>query len=104
MKLIPKTRVTNDDPLGHGMEVALTIVVFLALGWLLDRWLGTSPWFLIGFVVFAAVGSFVKLRYSYETRMLQHEAERAERLGRPAIDQADRPRTDQTQTDRRGAA
>ena len=99
MKLIPKTRVTNDDTLGHGMEVALTIVVFLALGWLLDRWLGTSPWFLIGLVVFAAVGSFVKLRYTYETRMLQHEAERAQRLQPPAIDQAD-----QTQDDQRGAA
>jgi ATP synthase protein I len=78
MKLIPTTRVTNDDPLGHGMEVALTIVVFLALGWLLDRWLGTSPWFIIGFVVFAAVGSFVKLRYTYEARMRQHEEERAQ--------------------------
>ena len=79
MKLIPKTRVTNDDALGYGMEVALTIVVFLALGWLLDLWLGTSPVFMIVFVVFAAVGSFVKIRYTYEARMREHEAERDQR-------------------------
>ena len=37
------------------MEMALTLAVFLGLGWLLDAWLDTRPAFTIGLVVFAAI-------------------------------------------------
>ena len=46
-----------DDNLGRGMETALLLAVFLGIGWLVDRWLGTRPLFMIGLVLFAAAGS-----------------------------------------------
>jgi ATP synthase protein I len=77
MKLVPTTRrLRTDDTLGHGMEAALTILVFLGIGYGLDRWLGTAPLLTITFVVLAAVGTFVKLKYAYEARMAVLEEER----------------------------
>jgi ATP synthase protein I len=37
-----------------GIELAGTLAVGVGIGWLLDRWLGTGPWFL---VVFFFLGS-----------------------------------------------
>lgn len=68
---------TADDNLGRGMDIALTLAVFLGLGWLLDRWLGVFPLFTIVFVLLAAVGQFIRLRYTYEATMQRLEAERA---------------------------
>jgi ATP synthase protein I len=65
--------------LGHGMEMALTVLVFLGLGFALDRWLGTKPAFMIALVVFAMVGQFVKIWLSYERTMKALDAERAAR-------------------------
>ena len=28
---------------GRGMDMALTVLVFLLIGWAVDRWLGTKP-------------------------------------------------------------
>lgn len=67
----------NDDTLGRGMDVVLTMVVFLGLGWLLDRWLGLFPVLTISLVLFAAIGSFVRMKYVYDAAMERHEAERA---------------------------
>lgn len=41
-----------------------TVVTLLGLGWLLDRWLGTSPWLMVaGIVLGSALGlyEFVRL-------------------------------------------
>ena len=77
MKLLPtKPLVKADDTLGTGMDAVLLIAVFLGLGFGLDRWLGTTPWFTVGFVLFAAVGWFLRMRYTYETHMLAHESAR----------------------------
>jgi F0F1-type ATP synthase assembly protein I len=62
--------------LSGGMEIALMVPIFLVLGWLLDRWLGTAPIFMIVMVVLGLVGVFCRLRYSYDQRMAEHEAER----------------------------
>lgn len=35
---------------GAGIEMAVVIGVFVALGWYLDKWLGMSPWFTIVFL------------------------------------------------------
>lgn len=70
-------RATGDDTLGRGMDIALTVLVFLGLGYLLDRWLGLFPLFTISLVVIASIGAFVRLRYVYEATMQRHEAERA---------------------------
>lgn len=59
--------------LGHGMDMAITVLVFLGLGALLDRWLGTKPLFMIIFVVLALVGRFVKIWFDYDAAMRSHE-------------------------------
>ena len=86
MKFLPtptsaRRTLNGDDALGQGMEAALMMAVFLGIGWLLDRWLGTTPWFMVGLVVFAAVGVFVTMKVRYTTRMEALEQERLERAG-----------------------
>ncbi len=71
----------NDDTLGRGMDVALTVLVFLGLGWLIDRWLGLFPLFTISLVLFSAIGSFIRMKYVYDAMMERHEAERAAKRG-----------------------
>nr|WP_282571811.1 AtpZ/AtpI family protein [Roseomonas acroporae] len=40
-----------------GIEVVSALIAGVALGWVLDRWLGTFPWLLLlGFVLGAAAG------------------------------------------------
>ena len=43
----------SDDALGRGMEGALTLLFFLGGGFLLDRWLGTTPLFIVALPVLA---------------------------------------------------
>ena len=69
----------NGQTLGRGMDFALVVLVFLGIGYGIDRWLGTRPWFMIGLVIFAVVGQFIKMYYEYTAAMEQHEAERAQR-------------------------
>jgi F0F1-type ATP synthase assembly protein I len=71
----------NDDTLGRGMDLALTVLVFLGLGWLIDRWLGLFPVFTIMLVMLSAIGSFIRMKYVYDATMERHEAERAAKLG-----------------------
>ena len=71
-----KAALDNTQTLGHGMDFALVVLVFLGIGYGLDRWLGTRPWCMIGLVVFSVVGQFVKMYYAYTAAMEQHEAER----------------------------
>ncbi len=66
----------TDSNLARGMDIALTLLVFLVAGWLLDRWLGIFPVFTITLVLFAAIGTFVRLKYTYDAAMEQLEAER----------------------------
>ena len=51
-----------------GITLFASVVSFCALGWLLDRWLGTDPWLLIiGIVLGSAVGLFEFVRLSSKT-------------------------------------
>lgn len=65
----------GSDSLGRGMDVALTLLVFLGIGWAIDTWLGIFPVFTIGLVVFSAVGMFLRLKYTYDATMERLEAE-----------------------------
>lgn len=47
--------------LGLGIQVALTMGFFVGAGYLLDLWLGTTPWLLIGGAVLGMVAIFVLL-------------------------------------------
>lgn len=66
----------SSDSLGRGMDMALTLAVFLVLGWLLDNWLGTTPLFMIVLTVVSAAGQFLRMKYTYDAQMERLEAER----------------------------
>lgn len=62
------------DSTARGLEIAGVPVVFGGIGWLLDRALGTSPVFTLGLIVFAFVGTFLKLWLRYDADMAAEEA------------------------------
>ena len=48
-----------------GITLFASVVSFCALGWLVDRWFGTQPWFLIGGLILgSAAGLFEFIRLS----------------------------------------
>jgi len=47
--------------LGLGFQIALTMAAFAGLGYLIDRWLGTSPWGVIAGGALGLVAVFVQL-------------------------------------------
>jgi F0F1-type ATP synthase assembly protein I len=69
---------TQSDSLSKGMEIAGTTLVFFLLGWFVDDRLGTTPLFMITFVLVALVAQFVKLYYVYNAQMTRLESERRE--------------------------
>ena len=69
----------SDDTVGRGMDMAFTVGLFFLIGLVLDRWLGTTPLFMITLTVLAVVGFFISLKYRYTEEMERLEAERAER-------------------------
>lgn len=78
MKLLPRpTNINPDDNVGKGMDLALVTLVFLGLGYLLDRWLDTKPVFMIGLTVLAVAGKVLAMYYAYEARMRQLDTARA---------------------------
>ncbi|HEX6285018.1 MAG TPA: AtpZ/AtpI family protein [Pyrinomonadaceae bacterium] len=51
-----------------GIALFATVAAFCALGWFLDKWLGTQPWLLIvGIVLGSAAGLFEFVRLSSKT-------------------------------------
>ncbi len=65
---------------GVGLQFAFTIVAFMFGGMWLDRWLGTSPWFLILFVFGGASAGFYSVyRKLMSAQRQADEARRAER-------------------------
>ncbi len=88
MDLLPKKqRRTSDDGLGRGMEFAILVLMFLGIGYFVDRLFGTKPVFMIVFVVIALIGQFASMWYSYDARMRQHEDDRRanSRKGKAAV-------------------
>ena len=82
MKLLPDQQKIAEhqksgQTLGRGMDFALVVLVFLGVGYGLDRWLDTQPLFMIGLVVFSVIGQFVKMYFEYTATMTELEAQRA---------------------------
>jgi ATP synthase protein I len=51
-----------------GITLFATVAAFCGLGWLVDTWLGTKPWFLVtGIVVGSAAGLVQFVRMSAKT-------------------------------------
>lgn len=71
-----KRPAPGDPGLNQGTEIALTVLVFLGLGLLIDSIAGTRPIVTIALVVFSMVGSFVKIWAAYNLRMNALEAAR----------------------------
>lgn len=79
MKLLPtptyaRRAMRANDPLGQGMDAAFTLALFLGLGFLLDRWLGTTPLFMIALFLLVAIALFLSWKARYMARMEQLEA------------------------------
>jgi F0F1-type ATP synthase assembly protein I len=64
------------DGIGQGTEIAVGILVFFGIGFVVDRVAGTTPIFMIVFTVFCAVGQFVRMWFGYDARMRSLEADR----------------------------
>ncbi len=56
---------------GIALEFIVSILLFTGGGWLLDRWLGTSPWFLIAGMGVGLFGGVYRLLR--EARALDHK-------------------------------
>jgi ATP synthase protein I len=44
-----------------GVELVAALVVALAIGWLLDRWLGTRPWLMVAFFFAGAAAGMMNV-------------------------------------------
>jgi ATP synthase protein I len=70
---VPKTTDQDENrKSGLAYAAAITLVAsvvsFCGLGWLLDKWLGTEPWLLIGGIVLgSAAGLYQFVRLSSKT-------------------------------------
>ena len=63
-----KTKVRPDEQgqglgfaLRIGVEIVAALIVGVAIGYFLDRWLGTKPWFLLLFFVLGAAAGFMNV-------------------------------------------
>ncbi len=63
--------------MSQGAELAGSVVVFFFIGFGLDAWLDTTPWFMVGCTVFGLVGQFIKMYFTYTSAMSHHEEVRA---------------------------
>jgi F0F1-type ATP synthase assembly protein I len=79
LKLIPAKRLTpmasaSGSGAAKGADLFGIVVFFLGIGWLIDRALGTKPWFMVGLVVLGFIGSLARTWYAYDADMRGHEA------------------------------
>jgi len=52
-----------------GISVVISVGLGILIGWLLDRWLGTTPWFLLVFTVLGIIAA-IKSMYSMAKRVM----------------------------------
>jgi F0F1-type ATP synthase assembly protein I len=79
MDLLRERRELNQgfgDALAQAFEVVATTAIFFFLGWLLDRWLGTSPVFMITLSLVCLVGKLYLMLVAYNEKMKRLEGER----------------------------
>ena len=63
-----------DDGVTAAFELVLTPALFAFFGWLLDRWLGTTPLFILLLAGIVAAYELWKLWFNYTARMKTLEA------------------------------
>ena len=58
-----ETNIKSGLAYGAALSLFAAVVGGLIVGWLLDRWLGTSPWLLVaGFILGVAAGFYEFIR------------------------------------------
>lgn len=70
--------------LSRAFELAVTPALFGVLGHLVDRWLGTHFVFALLLALFAIAGESVKMWFTYDHEMRQHEVDAPWRA-RPSV-------------------
>lgn len=63
----------------HGTTFFGSIGAGLLIGWLLDRWLGTGPWLMVGLALVGTYSGFVKTSHIARRAEERYAAERQER-------------------------
>ena len=57
----PDGRYRGIGLVGMGWVMVASVLMCMGAGWLIDRWLGTAPWFFIGLLLLGVVAGFVEL-------------------------------------------
>ena len=57
-----------------GLEMGLSVALGVGIGYYLDKWLNTEPWFLIIFIMFGAAAGFRRL-YRVAKRLQKEDLE-----------------------------
>lgn len=88
MKLLrTNVRIDPKDSLGQGLDATFTLMLFVGIGFALDRWLGTLPIMMIVMTFVASIGLYYRLKNGYEAKMQllddQRRARAAARTGSP---------------------
>ena len=52
-----------------GVSVVICVGMGIFVGWLLDRWLGTTPWFMLVFTILGIIAA-IKSMYSMAKRVM----------------------------------
>lgn len=60
-----------------GFELVVSLVLMAGLGLLVDRALGTLPWFTLGMALLGFAGATINMWYRYQASMATAAAERA---------------------------
>jgi len=84
------------DTLARGFEWAATIAIFLGVGFLLDRWLGTTPIFMVALFVFALVGQLLRANFHFGDE-IDREATARRALAKPLTTVVDEAETEREQ-------
>ena len=80
--MTPRAAPSNnraDNTFGVGIEAGVVLVIFSGLGWLVDRWLGTTPVSRSGCSHSARSGCSTGSRPTYTIRIDAYERQRRER-------------------------
>ena len=97
MKLLKTdTKINPRDSFGQGLDAVISIVVFVAIGFFLDRWLGTTPWLMLVMAVLGGIGVFYRLKAAYDLKMEQ-QAAAANPLAASTPEEAAAPLTEATE-------
>ena len=65
----------SEDGLAKAVEIVLTPAIFAAVGFGLDRWLGTGPWLALSFGMVSFVLKLLVEWYRYAERMSKIESD-----------------------------